>query len=79
MQTYPTGENVQLIQALRELESLYAQLTKLGGSAEGDQTIVPKDRVPEVDLEYVCRLRGFQELFQATPRAGPIGLSKDAS
>ena len=34
MQTYATGENAQLIQAQRELESLRAQLAKLGGSED---------------------------------------------
>jgi len=59
MQTYATGENAQLIQAQRELESLRAQLTKLGGSADstGGELIVPKGRVPEAGLEYVRKLR----------------------
>jgi tyrosine-protein kinase Etk/Wzc len=46
MQTYATGENAQLVQAQRELESLRAQLAKLGGSADstGGELIVPKGR-----------------------------------
>jgi uncharacterized protein involved in exopolysaccharide biosynthesis len=59
MQTYATGENAQLVQARRELESLRAQLAKLGGSADttGGELIVPKGRVPEAGLEYVRKLR----------------------
>jgi uncharacterized protein involved in exopolysaccharide biosynthesis len=59
MQTYATGENAQLVQAQRELESLRAQLAKLGGS-EGDSSgefIVPKGSVPEAGLEYIRKLR----------------------
>jgi uncharacterized protein involved in exopolysaccharide biosynthesis len=59
MQTYATGENAQLVQAQRELESLRAQLAKLGGSEDssGGGLIVPKGRVPEAGLEYVRKLR----------------------
>ena len=59
MQTYATGENSQLIQAQRELESLRAQLAKLGGSEDSASggMIVPKGRVPEAGLEYARKLR----------------------
>jgi tyrosine-protein kinase Etk/Wzc len=59
MQTYATGENAQLVQAQRELESLRAQLAKLGGSEDSasGELIVPKGRVPEAGLEYVRKLR----------------------
>lgn len=59
MQTYATGENAQLVQAQRELESLRAQLAKLGGSegSASSELIVPKGRVPEAGLEYVRKLR----------------------
>jgi uncharacterized protein involved in exopolysaccharide biosynthesis len=59
MQTYATGENAQLVQAQRELESMRAQLAKLGGSEDstGGELIVPKGRVPEAGLEYVRKLR----------------------
>ena len=59
MQTYATGENAQLIQAQRELDSLRAQLTKLGGSesSSGGELIVPKGLVPEAGLEYARKLR----------------------
>jgi tyrosine-protein kinase Etk/Wzc len=59
MQTYATGENAQLIQAQRELDSLRAQLAKLGGSesSTGGELIVPKGLVPEAGLEYARKLR----------------------
>jgi uncharacterized protein involved in exopolysaccharide biosynthesis len=59
MQTYATGENGDVVQAQRELESMRAQLAKLGGSEGGpsSELIVPKGRVPEVGLEYVRKLR----------------------
>jgi tyrosine-protein kinase Etk/Wzc len=59
MQTYATGENAQLIQAQQELESLRAQLAKLGGSEDNssDELIVSKGRVPEAGMEYVRKLR----------------------
>ena len=59
MQTYATGENAQLVQAQRELESLREQLAKLGGSEDstGGELIVSKGRVPEAGMEYIRRLR----------------------
>jgi uncharacterized protein involved in exopolysaccharide biosynthesis len=59
MQTYATGENAQVIQAQKELESLRSQLAKLGGSVDssGGELIVPKGRVPEAGLEYIRKLR----------------------
>jgi uncharacterized protein involved in exopolysaccharide biosynthesis len=59
MQTYATGENSDVVQAQRELDSMRAQLAKLGGS-ENDSSgeiLVPKGRVPEAGLEYVRKLR----------------------
>jgi uncharacterized protein involved in exopolysaccharide biosynthesis len=58
MQTYATAENSQLVQAQRELESMRAQLAKLGGSEAGSSgLIVPKGLVPEASLEYIRKLR----------------------
>jgi uncharacterized protein involved in exopolysaccharide biosynthesis len=59
MQTYATGENAQLVQAQRELESLRAQLAKVGGSEDSpsSELIIPKGRVPEAGLEYLRKLR----------------------
>jgi len=59
MRTYATGENSQVVQAQQELESMRAQLAKLGGSEDSASggLIVPKGRVPEASLEYVRKLR----------------------
>jgi tyrosine-protein kinase Etk/Wzc len=59
MQMYATGENAQLVQAQRELESMRAQLAKLGGSEDstGGNFILPKGKVPEAGMEYVRKLR----------------------
>ena len=59
MQTYATGENSQLVQAQRELDTMRAQLAKLGGSEgnAGGEFIVPKGRVPETGMEYIRKLR----------------------
>ena len=59
MRTYATGENSQVVQAQQELESMRAQLAKLGGSGDSDSDglIVPKGQVPEASLENIRKLR----------------------
>jgi uncharacterized protein involved in exopolysaccharide biosynthesis len=59
MRTYATGENSQVVQAQQELESLRAQLAKLGGSEDSASggLIVPSGQVPAAGLEYVRKLR----------------------
>src|ERR1700739_1784993 len=59
METYATGENAQMVQAHRELDSMRAQLAKLGSSEDGAKgsMIVPKGLVPAASLEYVRRFR----------------------
>jgi uncharacterized protein involved in exopolysaccharide biosynthesis len=59
MRTYATGENAQLVQAQQELDTMRAQLAKLGGSEESASIglVVPKGRIPEVGLEYARKLR----------------------
>jgi uncharacterized protein involved in exopolysaccharide biosynthesis len=59
MRTYATGENSEVVQAQQELNSLQAQLAKLGGSEDSASggLIVPKGQVPEAGLEYVRKLR----------------------
>jgi uncharacterized protein involved in exopolysaccharide biosynthesis len=68
MQTYATGENAQLVEAQQELESMRAQLAKLGGSEEGPNSLlVPKGRVPQAGLEYVRKLRDvkyYETIFE---------------
>ncbi|MGA8042432.1 MAG: GNVR domain-containing protein, partial [Terracidiphilus sp.] len=61
MQTYATGQNSQLVQAQQELDSLRAQLGKLGGSEDsGGGLIVPKGEVPTASLEYIRKMRDVQ-------------------
>jgi uncharacterized protein involved in exopolysaccharide biosynthesis len=59
MRTYATGENAQLVEAQQELDSMRAQLAKLGGSEDSASggLIVPKGQVPEASLEYIRKLR----------------------
>lgn len=59
MQTYATGENPDVVQAQRELESMRAQLARLGSSENvlSDELMLPKGRVPEASLEYIRKLR----------------------
>ena len=72
MQTYATGENAQLVQAQRELESMRAQLAKLGGGdSTGGELIVPKGRVPEAGMEYIRKLRDvkyYETIFDILAR-----------
>ena len=60
MRTYATGENSQIVQAQQELDSMRAQLAKLGGSSADSASggfIVPKGQVPQAGLEYIRKLR----------------------
>jgi uncharacterized protein involved in exopolysaccharide biosynthesis len=59
MRTYATGENSQVVQAQQELDSMRAQLARLGGSEDSASggLIVPKGQVPEASLEYIRKLR----------------------
>jgi uncharacterized protein involved in exopolysaccharide biosynthesis len=59
MRTYATGENSQVVQAEQELNSMRAQLARLGGSEDSASggLIVPKGQVPEASLEYIRKLR----------------------
>ena len=72
MQTYATGENSQLVQAQQELESLQAQLAKLGGAEESaNALIVPKGKLTEAGLEYVRKLRNvkyYETIFDILAR-----------
>jgi tyrosine-protein kinase Etk/Wzc len=72
MESYATGENSQLLQAQRELQSLREQLAKLGGSEDSaTELMVPKGRVPEAGLEYVRKLRDvkyYETIFEIIAR-----------
>jgi tyrosine-protein kinase Etk/Wzc len=73
MQTYATGENAQLVEAEKELDSLRAQLAKLGGNegtAESD--IIPaKGQMTEAGMQYVRGLRDvkyYETIFDILAR-----------
>jgi uncharacterized protein involved in exopolysaccharide biosynthesis len=73
MQTYATGENAQLVQAQRELESMRAPAAPGGGGAHstGGELIVPKGRVPEAGMEYIRKLRDvkyYETIFDILAR-----------
>jgi tyrosine-protein kinase Etk/Wzc len=82
METYATGENAGLIQAQRELESLRAQLAKLGGSEDSSgELMVPKGKVPEAGLEYVRKLRDvkyYETIFDILARQFEIAKLDEA-
>ncbi len=72
MQTYATGENAQLVEAQQELESLRAQVAKLGGTEESaNALIVPKGKLTEAGLDYVRKLRDvkyYETIFDILAR-----------
>lgn len=72
MQTYATKENSEVVEIQQELDSLRAQLAKLGGSEDNASSlIVPKGRVPEAGLEYVRKLRDvkyYETIFEILAR-----------
>lgn len=59
LRTFATDQNSQIVQAERELESLQAQLAKLGGAGvvSDEGMLVPKGRVPTAGLEYLRKER----------------------
>lgn len=72
MSTYATGQNSQMIETQQELDSLRAQLARLGGSEDNaDSLIVPKGKVPEAGLEYIRKLRDvkyYETMFELLAR-----------
>jgi len=82
MQTYATGQNAQLVEAQQELQSLRAQLTKLGGSEDSTNSlIVPRGKVPEAGLEYVRKLRDvkyYEAIFDILARQFEIAKLDEA-
>jgi uncharacterized protein involved in exopolysaccharide biosynthesis len=83
MQTYATGQNAQLVEAQRELDSLRAQLAKVGGSenAPGAELIVPKGKVPQASLDYLRKLRDvkyYETIFDILARQFEIAKLDEA-
>jgi tyrosine-protein kinase Etk/Wzc len=82
MGTYATGENSQLVEAQQELDSLRAQLAKLGGSGDNaNALIVPKGQMTQAGLEYVRRLRDvkyYETIFEILARQFEIAKLDEA-
>jgi tyrosine-protein kinase Etk/Wzc len=82
LQTFATGQNAQLVEAQQELDSLHAQLAKLGGSEENpDSLIVPRGKVPQAGLEYVRKLRDvkyYETIFDILARQFEIAKLDEA-
>lgn len=73
MRTFATNENAELVQAQQELDSLRAQLAKLGGSEEGADAglLMPKGKMPGAGLEYVRKVRDvkyYETIFDILAR-----------
>ena len=72
MRAYATGENAQLFEAQQELDSLRAQLAKLGGNSENPEgIIVGKGQMTEAGAEYAGRLRDvkyYETIFDILAR-----------
>ncbi|HYK35566.1 GumC family protein [Alloacidobacterium sp.] len=73
MRTYATGQNSDVVQAQEELDSMRAQLAKLGGNVDdnGAGLIVPKGQVPQAGIEYVRKLRDvkyYETIFEILAR-----------
>lgn len=82
MRTYATGENAELVQAQQELDSLHAELAKLGGSGDNaNALIVPKGQMTQAGLEYVRRLRDvkyYETIFDILARQFEIAKLDEA-
>lgn len=80
--SYAAGDNPQLTQARGELNSLQAQLAKLGGSEDtANSLIVPKGKVPQAGLEYVRKLRDvkyYETIFDILARQFEIAKLDEA-
>jgi len=73
MRTYATSENANVVQTQQELDSMRAQLTKLGGSVDDSSggLIVPKGLVAKAGIEYVRKLRDvkyYETIFEILAR-----------
>jgi uncharacterized protein involved in exopolysaccharide biosynthesis len=82
MQTFASGGNAQLIEAQQELQSMRAQLAKLGGTEESPNALMlPKGKLTESGLEYVRRLRDvkyYETIFDILARQFEIAKLDEA-
>ena len=73
LKTFATGQNAQLIQAQQELDSMRAQLAKLGGNETDPDSdmVMAKGKVTEAGLEYVRKMRDvkyYETIFEILAR-----------
>jgi uncharacterized protein involved in exopolysaccharide biosynthesis len=72
MRTYATGQNADVVQAQEELDTMRAQLAKLGGNVDdGAGLMMPKGQVTQAGIEYVRRLRDvkyYETIFEILAR-----------
>jgi tyrosine-protein kinase Etk/Wzc len=82
MQTFASGGNAQLIQTQQELQSMRAQLAKLGGTEDSPNSlIVPKGKLTESGLEYLRKLRDvkyYETIFDILARQFEIAKLDEA-
>ena len=82
MQTYASGGNAQLIEAQQELQSMRAQLAKLGGAEDSTNgLIVPRGKLTETGLDYVRKLRDvkyYETIFDILARQFEIAKLDEA-
>lgn len=58
MRTYATGQNTQLTEAEKELDSLRGQLAQLSSSSDGGDSLIPtKGKISDAGLDYMRKLR----------------------
>jgi uncharacterized protein involved in exopolysaccharide biosynthesis len=72
MQTFASGGNAQLIETQQELQSMRAQLAKLGGAEDNPNALImPKGKLTEAGLDYVRKLRDvkyYETMFEILAR-----------
>ena len=72
MRTYATGQNADVVQGQQELDSMRAQLAKLGGNVDDSAGLMmPKGQVTQAGIEYVRKLRDvkyYETIFEILAR-----------
>jgi tyrosine-protein kinase Etk/Wzc len=58
MRTYATGQNTQLAEAQKQLDSLRGQLAQLSSSSDSGDSLIPtKGKISDAGLDYMRKLR----------------------
>jgi tyrosine-protein kinase Etk/Wzc len=73
LRSYATNQNSNVVELQQEIDSLQAQLAKLGGSGDVSAAglILPRGKVPEAGLEYVRKMRDvkyYETIFDIMAR-----------